>query len=382
MSYDPAWDMPQPNWVQQGSFETGAIPPAVAPDAGTPVCIGPVAEEWLPYVQGALDQLKNPSSWIVASDAAMYTVLQRVDELRSIIGMATGCCDIAIRLTPGCALQYSIDGGATWTDVTGGAANFAGCVQQGIIGLPPLLPPGSGVNQRACNIASYLASDVIHVAITQAINAYNNNLSLLALAGNIAALTFAFDLPWTAAGIYAVYDLYAFFTAGNIAALRASEADSTLWSAVTCAIYNAIHTDGAVTPGNCAAVIANICGIVYVHPVAITAICAYVTQLGCNGLMSAQVAGVLTQQDCSACPGTWCYEWDFRDGLPHGWSVPAGGYGGVLQSDGWHGTVVNQGTPNEYEGVDIQFSLSTHYITDFAFFVECGAHQGGKPRQF
>jgi len=285
-------------------------------------------------------------------------------------------------LTAGCVLQYSIDGGATWTDVAGWAANFAACVQSAIIPLPPLLPPGSPTPERACNIAGYLANDVIHVALTQAINAYNNNLSLLALAGNIAALTFAFDLPWTAAAIYAVYDLYQYFTAGNIAALTASEADSTLWSAVTCAIYNAIHTDGAVTPGNCAAVIANICGIVYVHPVAITAICAYVTQLGCNGLMSAQVAGVLTQQDCSACPGTWCYEWDFRDGLPHGWSVPAGGYGGVLQSDGWHGTVVNQGTPNEYEGVDIQFSLPTHYITDFAFFVECGAHQGGKPRQF
>src|SRR5712692_2447097 len=333
--------MPQPNWVQQGSFEAGAIPPAVAPDAGTPVCIGPVAEEWLPYVQGALDQLKNPSSWIVASDAAMYTVLQRVDELRSIIGMATGCCDIAIRLTPGCALQYSIDGGATWTDVTGWAANFAGCVQQGIIGLPPLLPPGSGVNQRACNIASYLASDVIHVAITQAINAYNNNLSLLALAGNIAALTFAFDLPWTAAGIYAVYDLYAFFTAGNIAALRAAEADAAFWSAVTCAIYGAIKTDGAVTPANCGAVIGAICGIAYGDGTAVAAVCAYVTQLGCNGLLALQIAGALVAGDCSGC-GTFCYYFDFtlnnqgwvaEAGLAGTW-LPAGG-----QGPGWYQNV-------------------------------------------
>src|SRR5216684_237223 len=342
MSYDPAWDMPQPNWVQQGSFETGAIPPAVAPDAGTPVCIGPVAEEWLPYVQGALDQLKNPSSWIVADDTALYTTLQRVDQLRSIIGMATGCCDVAIRLTPGCVLQYSIDGGATWTDVTGWAANFAECVRQATIPSPPLLPPGTPVADRACNIASYLATDVIQAAITQAINAYDHDLSLLALAGNVATLTFAFELPWTSAFIYALYDLYAYFTAGNIADLRTASTDATLWSRVTCAIYNAIKDDGAVTATNCAAVIANICAISYAHPVAVTTICAYVTALGCDQLRALQVVGALAVGNCDACSGTWCKLYDFRIGAYGSLRYPP--YDGVYVAGvGWQSQCLRTG---------------------------------------
>ncbi len=133
---------------------------------------------------------------------------------------------------------------------------------------------------------------------------------MLALAGNIAAITFAFDLPWTAAFIYGVYDLYAYFTAGNIADLRTAEADPVLWADVTCAIYNAIKADGQVTAGNCGAVIAALCALTYTPAVAVTAICAFVTQLGCDGLRSAQVAGVLTTFNCGPCTtGPWCYGW-------------------------------------------------------------------------
>jgi hypothetical protein len=90
MAYDPGWDMPQQNWQQQGSFESGEIPPAVSPDAGTQICIGPIAQEWLGVILGALDQLRNPSTWLVPDDATMYQTLRRVDLLREII--ATGDC--------------------------------------------------------------------------------------------------------------------------------------------------------------------------------------------------------------------------------------------------------------------------------------------------
>lgn len=380
MSYDPAWDMPQLNWQQQGSYEQGSIPPVVEPDAGTQVYLGPVAREWLPWICGALDQLRNPSAWIVADDNAMFNTLRRVDTLLGLVCGNGGSQPAAMLRLNNCVLQTSTDGGVTWVDVPGWDANFCNCVNECAIPNPPLLPPGTPPSLRACNIAGYLANDVIKEAISQAINAYNHDLSLLALAGNIAAATFAFDLPWTAAFIYGVYDLYQFFTAGNIADLTTSEADPALWSEVTCAIYSAIKTDGMVTDGNCAAVIANICAITYAHPIAITTICAYVTQLGCGGLRQAQMFGALTSQDCSGCGGTWCYEWDFSGGLSgFGWTVVPT-EGGTLCAYGWCGTDVNPGTPSEYCGVDIIHSFPPHFVVDAAIFAETNTNQGGAVR--
>src|SRR6266849_1278411 len=380
MTYDPAWDMPQPNWVQQGSFEAGAIPPAVAPNAGTPVCIGPVAVEWLPYVQGALDQLRNPSSWIVADDTALATTLQRVDELRSIIGMATGCCDVAIRLTAGCVLQYSIDGGATWTDVTGWAANFAACVKQATIPDVPLLPPGADTAQRGCNIAGYLATSIVKAAIQEAITAYNTNLSLLQFAVQVTSSILAFEFPWTTAFVYAVYDLYQAVSSSTIADFTAAASDGTLWANVTCAIYNAIKADGKVTRANFSSMLAAVCGVTYAHPEVVTAICTYLTDLGVDQVLGLQVGGALDTVDCSGCGGTWCYEWNFSGSQAMGWAVPAGGYGGNLCAYGWCGTEVNAGTPNDYTGVDIVHSFPAHYVVDIAIFAEARTGQGGAAR--
>lgn len=326
--YEPTWSQPFENYQQTGSYIEPATPPPAGPDAGTLVQLPCVNDDWLPLILGALDQLRNPSSWLDSlTDPQRYDVLGMADRLRQMVAMAINvpCCDVTMRLHD-CVLQFSVDGGVTWVDVTDWAANFAACVQGAIIPTPPLLPPGSSPAIRACNIASYLANDVIHEAITQAINAYDNDLSLLALAGNIAAITFAFDLPWTAAFIYGVYDLYAFFTAANIADLRTAEADATLWADVTCAIYNAIHTDGAITDGNCAAVISNICSLSYTPAVAVSAICAYVTRLGCNGLKAAQTPGALNNADCSGCGAPCqCIEWQWYT-TTASWVQDYGGY--------------------------------------------------------
>ena len=323
---DPAGDMPQINWMQQGSFQTGSIPPVVSPAAGTQICLGPVAREWVPYIMGALDQLRNPSWMLVPDLVTQGQVLAWVDELRAIIATSTGCdLPVEIRLQ-NCVLQYSLDSGSTWIDVPGWVAGFPACVRSAVIPPPPLLPPGSSPAVRACNIAAYLSNDVIHVALTQAINAYTNNLSLLNLAANIAALTFAFELPWTTAALYAVYDLYALVSAANIADLRTAEADPILWSDVTCAIYNAIKADGMVRPGNCDAIIGALCSLSYTPAIAVTAICAYVTQLGCDGLRAAQVAGALNSADCSGCgAGCQCIEWQWYTTTAN-WTQDFGGY--------------------------------------------------------
>lgn len=326
--YEQTWSQPLENYQQTGSFLEPATPPSASPDTGVLVQLPCVNEDWLPLILGALDQLRNPSSWLDSlTDPQRYDVLGMADRLRQMIavGINVPCCNVTLRLN-NCVLQFSVDGGSTWVDVTDWAANFASCVQGAIIPLPPLLPPGSAPAIRACNISAYLANDVIHEAITQAIIAYDTNLSLLNFAANLAAVTFAFELPWTAAFVYAVYDLYAYFTAANIADLRTAEADATLWSDVTCAIYNAIKADGLITDGNCAAVISNLCGLAYMPAIAVSAICAYVTQLGCNGLKAAQVAGALNNADCSGCGGLCqCIEWQWYT-TTAGWTQDYGGY--------------------------------------------------------
>lgn len=378
MSIDPAFDTPFNDYGQVGSFVSPATPPSLGPLEGTLVSLPCINPDWLRLVLGCVDQLRNISSWLpTLTDTQRVALLGQVEDLRIALQMAAPCCDVAIRLQPDCVLQFSTDGGATWTDVDGWAANFANCVQSGIIPGPPLLPPGFPPNTRACNIAAFLANDIIKEAITQAINAYDHDLSLLALAGNIAAATFAFELPWTAAFIYGVYDLYQFFTAGNIADLRTAEADPVLWSDVTCAIYNAIHTDGAVTEANCAAVIANICALPYTPAVAISTICAYVTQLGCNGLRAAQVAGALTTGDCSGCGGTWCYEWDFT--VSPGPFINFNAYDGVwVAGTGW----TTGRTVEPFNECGIHFVLPTpHYITSFNILVTSPYESGGNARQ-
>lgn len=308
---DPAFDTPFNDYGQVGSFVAPVAVPSLGPLDGTLVNLPCINPDWLRLVLGCVDQLRNRSSWLQSyTDAQIVAILGAVEELRIALQMANPCCDVAMRLEANCVLQFSTDGGATWTDVAGWADNFANCVKQAVIPPPPLLPPGSTPATRACNIASYIANQVIHEAITQAINAYNHDLSLLQLAGNVAAATFAFELPWTTSFIFGVYDLYQFFTAGNIADLTAAEADATLWSLVTCAIYNEILTDGAITTANCSAVIAAICGLRYSRPIAITTICAYITQLGCDQLRALQVVGALATGDCSGC-ASWCYYFNF-----------------------------------------------------------------------
>src|ERR1700727_1110286 len=120
MAYDTAWDMPKSNWVQQGSLVIPEIHPATEPDAEPLVCPPAINRYWMPYVLGALDQLRNPSSWLVADDDAMYDTLSRVSKLKEMLGVGVTCVSFAIRFdATTCQLQQSWDGGATWTEVDG-----------------------------------------------------------------------------------------------------------------------------------------------------------------------------------------------------------------------------------------------------------------------
>lgn len=360
MVYDDAWDMPKANWVQQGSFVIPEIPPAYEPDEAPLVCLPAINQYWLPYVMGALDQLRNPSSWLVADDAAMYLTLNRVTKLREMLGIRAECGGMLIRFdgascqlqqstdggttwteiegwgdfvsclppqtrlefTDGCVLQDSLDDGTTWVDVGGWAANFGPCVQAAapIIGLPPN-PGDQTPEQLACSIATYLAEQIIVGAMGLAVTAITDNLSLLTFGASVLSLIPEFVI--VRLGYDAIATLYGYVAEGTLTDYEDALTDAPLLAAVTCAIYGCIVGDGYVKPNNIACILAAISAITYAHADVITAINGYLSSLGAEGLAQlSQVAGLETGADCSGC-SAWCVHFNFAlsDG---GWTAATG----------------------------------------------------------
>jgi len=305
-SNDPAWDMPQINWQQQGSFASGQLPTLTDPDGGSPVCIGPFAREWLPFVLGAMDQLRNPSSWIVASDVVMEDTLARVDRLREIFGQAGDCVTCPLIRLQDCVLQSSCDGGATWTDVSGWSANFSGCVQSN---LPPQVPPnprGDTHNQHACNLAGYLATKVIQETMVQVHAVVAASGTELTFATDVMSLI-GFAFPITYSAVLAFHDFWAAVSGQTLADINTAATDPTLWSDVTCAIYEAIVTVGYVDHTNFAAVATNLGLISYMFAWVAPSLHNYWNELGLANIQSQQAVGALDDVDCSGCTSSWCY---------------------------------------------------------------------------
>lgn len=324
MSYEPTWSQPLVNYQQTGSFLEPATPPSAGPEAGTLVQLPCVNEDWLPLVLGALDQLRNPSSWLGAlTDAQRYDVLGQVDRLRQMVAMAINvpCCGVAMRLNAACVLQFSVDGGATWQDVSGWAANFPGCVRSSIPVPVPPNPNPSLRDQHACNIAGYLASIVVKEGIQQAITSTNTLKALEQYASDFSAV-FANALPITFAVSQAALDAIQYWQTITISQMQAAIADATLWSNVTCAIYSAIRSVGYVDATNFAQAHTNIAAVGYSLSGLTTTLANFWTDLTLTNVQQLQNIGALDDVDCSNC-GTWCHEWDFTVSNG-GWASYAG----------------------------------------------------------
>lgn len=304
-AFDPAWDMPAINWQQQGSFEAGELALAYAPDAAPLVCIPPINQYWLPYIQGCLDQLLNPSTWITSSDSALNDALDAALRLKQIVGQAGTCPMYQLQLTAGCVLQYSTDGGVTWNDVAGWDGNFNNCVSAVII---PPIPPNPGHDptlQHACNISGFLSKEIIQLTVTHAVNGYNTGLTQLQFAQDILD-TIAYAFPITAIGLTIFHDLYASITSSTISDFTAASTDPVLWGMVTCAIYDAIKTVGYIDSSNLPAVISNICGMTYTYADVTIALCSFITNVGLQNLQAMQAVGVIDNIDCSGCVASPC----------------------------------------------------------------------------
>lgn len=375
MTYDPAWDMPLVNWRQQGSFSQ-AIPPIGSGPLDTPlVCLPPINQDWLPVVMGCLDQLCNPSTWSTADDTALNLALEAAQSLKQAFGVRA-VCPVPFELQmSGCSLQYSTDGGATfttvtgWTDflddcippqtllsfdsgctlsesldggttynpVSGWIENFSECVQEytPIIGLPPN-PGDQDPDQLACSIATYLAENVIVNAMSAAVTVVQDNLTLLSL--SLSILDFIPEFVIVRAGVDAIAGIYGYVSEGTLTDYEDAISDGTLLVDITCAIYSAIVGDGYVTPTNFSSILANIGAISYSHSDVLTAIVGYLTALGPTELAQlSQVAGLESGADCSGCASTWCRTYDFTiSAYAFGWSGENGGF--YAPGIGWAST--------------------------------------------
>lgn len=324
MVYDPGWDMPKINWQQQGSYEVGIIPLVDNPDDGPLVCLPPINVHWLPLVLGCLDQLRNPSTWIASDDDAMFSVLSKANRLMQMIGDRAECLMYELRFND-CELQFSTDGGVTWTTVDGWDTGFSGCVRDNvpIVDLPPN-PGDESPSQFACSIAAYLADNVILQALTQAISSITDDITLLGFGTAIVDLIPEFVLVTLAYDAFSI--IYTAVQEGTISDFEDARDDATLWQQVTCAIFGCIEADGYVKPANFACIVSAIEAISYIHSDVIDTIVAFVNSLGAVGLAQlSQRAGLIVGADCSSCGDTWCYEWSCdTDGIDNpAWTFPA-----------------------------------------------------------
>jgi hypothetical protein len=177
-----------------------------------------------------------------------------------------------------------------------------------------------------CAIAQYLAEKVIHDSLQQAIDDINAHRQLVdfgaALVGSITAETLLGPFIATAAS-----GLFTAATAGDLTHYQDAVEDPLLLQRIRCALQTAIGTDGGVTIGNFAAVTAAIAGVSYAHAEVVTAIGDFVSNLGAQGLITAQSLGGLEAGDCAPC-STWCKVWDFKISQ-YGWAAVSGGWGGA-----------------------------------------------------
>jgi hypothetical protein len=292
----------------------------------------------------------------------MVVVLSQVEELQAALSVA-GVCELPPPMTcpqmrlQDCILQFSCDSGATWTDVDNWAASFPSCVSGVIIPPVPGNPGGTPQDQHACNLAGFIASEVMKLVVSKAVTAFNSDLTTLQFGTSIFdAIAYAF--PITAIAMDVFYAFYLELNSASIAAFTAAESDPVLWSDITCAIYSAIVTVGYIDASNLGSVITNICAISYTYPVVVTALCGFITNIGLQNLQAMQNAGAVDIVDCSSCPGTWCFKWDFTSvpgpftNFDFSGNDPVTGWGQWIAGIGWQAQNVASGQ----ERLDLRLS--------------------------
>lgn len=244
-------------WAQpRTSFPRPMAAPTAGPCDPPLVCIE-INEAYIPFIAGAMSQLIQRTTWTAADEDHLQQILSNMTWAIEVIGTAVQCNQ------------------------------------------PPLIP-GQPVATRACNIAGYISNYVIRHAITQAIQAVNNNstiLGFLDLLGFVLIPVF----PITSVVVGAFIYLYQRMVPTQIAAFQAAIDDPTLFGAIACAVYQAIKTDGQVTPTNYPTLVTNVTALTFASSYVKDTVLGVITQMGPSGLATVQVPGVVADYDCSNC---------------------------------------------------------------------------------
>lgn len=215
-----------------------------------------------------------------------------------------------LNLIPGAGVGLTIvdNPGSLRVDATIAATVNAGPGSQygGTIIEPPPTPQGGTAAFQACNIAAYLAVDVLQASMANLTSSYNS--AKLAVDAATALFSVINPFVFLDAAVVAAAIFYNYWSAGTVAAFTTASTDATLAAELKCAIYAAISVDGYVDAGNFAAMVTAVAAVPYGSATVITAIVDYLNHLGLEGVTSLQRIGSLYVGDCSAC-GAWCYEW-------------------------------------------------------------------------
>jgi hypothetical protein len=158
---------------------------------------------------------------------------------------------------------------------------------------------GQTTAQLACNVAGYLAIDVIRAAIQQAVDAINFSKSVLQF--GVGFIGFIPGAQIVAGMMFGLYTIYNQIEAGTLSDYQIALNDSALFASITCNIYSAIEADGEITPANCGTVIANIAANPYTPSDVISTITDFLSNLGCDGMAALQAPGALADYDCTGC---------------------------------------------------------------------------------
>jgi Collagen triple helix repeat (20 copies) len=179
-----------------------------------------------------------------------------------------------------------------------GAKGDTGTTGPAGTGVPAIVPNvrGNSTSNQACAVAGYVSDAVIKAAMGKAIGGVQNNETMFDFAAFFATLIPGADLPADVM-ITASALLYTATQKGTLSDYESAQADPTLWTSVTDAIYGAIATDGQVDASNYDATLSAIGAVSYAHPAVVSTIHDYVAALGLSGLQQLQQYGAVASPD-------------------------------------------------------------------------------------
>lgn len=246
-------------WVQARPSYPRALAAPVAGPCDPPLVCMSFNQEYVPFVAGALSQLTQRTTWLASTEDELQGILANMTWLVEIIGTAVQCS------------------------------------QPPAIGIP--------TGQQACNIAGYIANQVIRLSIEKALADIQANYNVL----NYGRLLLGFVPGF--GGIFGIalnglYGLYNTIAGGSQANFQAALDDPSYFGRVTCAIYTAIAADGQVTTTNYPNIVTNITAIAYTLTDVQDAVVAFVNTIGAAGMQAIQPIGALADYSCTACGGT------------------------------------------------------------------------------